>query len=196
MARECLRIEKKRELGGRLSRLVRAKEAVAINRVHHVRICTAYARADNTEQRGLPIRTTSTTIPLSNQRQVREKCPNYNVARLDSEFRALRCQIREIVAVPKDKSHPQWCPYCSRVRRIVRSMTFPFHAPNCTRVAVVTRLHDLLVRMRMQCLEMFVNQLLRAAKDLSYRSGCNPCDRFHVVSKFINSFLNEAAYRG
>ncbi|EGZ24492.1 hypothetical protein PHYSODRAFT_325606, partial [Phytophthora sojae] len=44
-------------------------------------------------------------------------------------------------------------------------------------------------------LETFVNLLLRAAKDVSYRSGCSPCGRFEVVSRLLSDFLTEPHLR-
>lgn len=204
------------ELGGQLSQLSRAKMAVALNSVHHVQMCTTYDREQHVTvyvldvflqaaPRGLPKATTAATMITHKQskrerrrRELREEDElhaDYQVEHRYSAFRALRECIGEAVAAPKDKSHPQWCPYCSRVRELVSSGAFPSRFPNRGRVAVVTGLHELLVRNREQRLEVFVNHLLRAAKDVSYRSGCNPCGRFEVVSRLLSDFLTEAHLR-
>ncbi|CAI5737526.1 unnamed protein product [Peronospora destructor] len=202
------------ELGGRLLQLSRAKEAVALNSVHHVRICTAYDREEHVtvyvldvflqaEPRGLPKMTvTAAAANMHKQsnrkrrwREMREKDElhaDYQVEHRYSAFRMLRERISKTVAAPKDTAHPQWCPYCLRVRELVNSGGFPSRFPNRGRVAIVTGLHKLLVRSREQHLEVFVNRLLNAAKDVSYRSGCNPCGRFEAVSRLLSGFLRDS----
>ncbi|KAG7379731.1 hypothetical protein PHYPSEUDO_008260 [Phytophthora pseudosyringae] len=205
------------ELGARLSQLSRAKMAVALNNVHHVQMCTAYDREERVTvyvldvflqaaPRGLPSRTAATsasTAPRRKQKQSKgerrrretdELRADYQVEHRYSAFRALREQIGEAVAAPKDKSHPQWCPYCTRVRELVGSGVFPSRFPNGS-VAIAMGLRALLVRNREERLETFVNLLLRAAKDVSYRSGCNPCGRFEVVSTLLSDFLAEPHLR-
>ncbi|ETL29312.1 hypothetical protein F441_17947 [Phytophthora nicotianae CJ01A1] len=207
------------ELGARLSQLSRAKVAVALNSVHHVQMCTSYDREEHvtvyvldvflqSAPRGLPscIATTSASTTQHRhkeskrerrRRELREKDElraDYQVEHRYSTFRALRERIGEVVAAPKDKSHPQWCPYCTRVRELVNSGVFPSRFPNGS-VATVIGLHKLLVRNREDRLESFVNLLLRAAKDVSYRSGCNPCGRFEVVSTLLSDFLTEPHLR-
>ncbi|CAI5724523.1 unnamed protein product [Peronospora effusa] len=198
------------ELGRRLSQLSRAKEAVALNNVHHVRMCTAYDREEHVTvyvldvflqviPRGLPKKTAAANMHMQSKRErrpreMREKDElqaDYQVEHRYSAFRLLRELIRKTVAAPKDTSHPQWCPYCSRVRELVNSGGFPSRFPNRGRVAIITGLHKLLVRSREQHLEVFVNRLLTAAKDVSYRSGCNPCGRFEAVSRLLSDFLME-----
>uniref|UniRef100_A0AAV1T8J7 PX domain-containing protein n=1 Tax=Peronospora matthiolae TaxID=2874970 RepID=A0AAV1T8J7_9STRA len=82
-----------------------------------------------------------------------------------SAFRELREHVGEAVAAPKDKSHPYWCPYCSRVREVLR------RAVTAQRPGV------------------FIDQLLHAARDMSYRSGCDPCGRFEAVSGLLSDFI-------
>ncbi|ETP33547.1 hypothetical protein F442_17910 [Phytophthora nicotianae P10297] len=138
------------ELGARLSQLSRAKVAVALNSVHHVQMCTSYDREEHvtvyvldvflqSAPRGLPscIATTSASTTQHRhkeskrerrRRELREKDElraDYQVEHRYSTFRALRERIGEVVAAPKDKSHPQWCPYCTRVRELVNSGVFP-----------------------------------------------------------------------
>jgi hypothetical protein len=193
----------------RLSQLSRAKMAVALNRVHHVGMCTAYDREAHVTvyvldvflqaaPRGLPCASSGNRRQRSKgerRLQELELRADYQVEHRYSSFRALRERIGEAVAAPKDKSHSQWCPYCSRVRELVKSGAFPGRFPNRGPVARVTGLHELLVRSREQRLEAFVNLLLGAARDVSYRSGCNPCGRFEAVSTLLSDFLTEPHLR-
>ncbi|KAG1703969.1 hypothetical protein DVH05_006975 [Phytophthora capsici] len=203
------------ELGARLSHLSRAKVAVALNNVHHVQMCTSYDREENvtvyvldvflqTPPRGLPSRsgavpTTQKLVKKSERRrrELRAKDDlraDYQVEHRYLTFRMLRERIGEAVVAPKDRSHPQWCPYCTRVRELVNSGMFPSRFPNGS-VAIVMGLRKILVRNREERLETFMNLLLRAAKDVSYRSGCNPCGRFEVVSRLLSDFLTEPHLR-
>ncbi|KAI9996940.1 hypothetical protein PInf_000207 [Phytophthora infestans] len=207
------------ELGARLSQLSRAKMAVALNNVHHVQMCTTYDREEHVTiyvldvflqlaPRGLPssalTASASTTEHKYKQskrerrrRELREKDElraDYQVEHRYLTFRVLRERIGEAVAAPKDKSHPQWCPYCTRVRELANSGVFPSRFPNGS-MAIAIGLRDLVVRNREERLESFVNLLLRAAKDVSYRSGCNPCGRFEVVSTLLSDFLTEPHLR-
>ncbi|POM65560.1 Hypothetical protein PHPALM_18701 [Phytophthora palmivora] len=201
------------ELGARLSQLSRAKVAVALNNVHHVQMCTTYDREEHVTMyvldvflqatpRGLPT-TSSVDKPKQSRgerrrRELREQDTlraEYQVEHRYSTFRTLRECIGEVVAAPKDKSHPQWCAYCSRVRDLVKSGMFPSRFPSCGRVAMAMGLHNYVVRLREERLETFVNMLLRAAKDISYRSGCTPCSRFEAVSKLLSDFLTEPHLR-
>ncbi|KAK1932097.1 hypothetical protein P3T76_012598 [Phytophthora citrophthora] len=203
------------ELGARLSHLSRAKVAVALNNVHHVQMCTSYDREENvtvyvldvflqTPPRGLPNRSATTSTNQKpgkkserRRRELRMKDDlraDYQVEHRYSAFRALRERVGDAVVAPKDRSHPQWCPYCTRVRELVNSGMFPSRFPNGS-MAIAMGLRDLLVRNREERLETFVNLLLRAAKDVSYRSGCNPCGRFEVVSRLLSDFLTEPHLR-
>ncbi|KAG7394564.1 hypothetical protein PHYBOEH_005018 [Phytophthora boehmeriae] len=195
------------DLGCRLSQLSRAKMAVALNQVHHVQMSTAYDRDEHvtvyvldvflqSAPRGIP-KPVKESKSERRRRQLREKGklrPDYQVEYRYSTFRELRQRVAEAVEAPKDKSHPQWCPYCSRVRDLVSSGLFPSRFPN-GRLAIATGVHSLLVRSRQERLEVFVNQLLSSAKDISYRSGCTPCVRFEVVSKLLSKFLTEPHLR-
>ncbi|KAE8907335.1 hypothetical protein PF005_g32894 [Phytophthora fragariae] len=209
------------ELGARLSQLSRAKMAVALNSVRHVQMCTAYDREGHVTAyvldvflqaapRGLPVASATTGKSKQKQkdkrnrgecarRELRERDElhaDYQVEHRYSAFRTLRERIGEAVATPKDKSHPQWCAYCTRVRDLVNSGAFPPRFPSRGRVAIAVGLHDYVVRSREERLETFVNLLLRAAKDISYRSGCSPCGRFETVSRLLNDFLTEPHLRG
>ncbi|CAH0482178.1 unnamed protein product [Peronospora belbahrii] len=156
------------ESSGRLSQLSRAKKAVALNSVRHVRMCTAYEKDKHVtvyvldvflqaEPRGLP---TTTEAAVNTHKQSKLECrlgemsentevrAEYQVEHRYSAFRTLRKRISEAVAVSNDSTHPQWCPYCSRARNIVDSHRFPSRFPNRGRVAVITGLHKLLVHSR------------------------------------------------
>ncbi|CAI5733987.1 unnamed protein product [Hyaloperonospora brassicae] len=213
------------ELGGRLSQLSRAKGAVALNGVHHVRMYTTYKLEEHVTvyvldvflqatPRGLPKTTTATTTTTTGRVPTRRQSKHqrrrfdvkeeeaeagpadYQVEHRYSAFRALRERVRETVAAPKDKSHPYWCPYCSRVRELLGSVAFPCRVPHSGCLALVTKfLSTTLIRRREQRLGVFINELLRAAKDVSYRSGCRPCDRFEAVSRTLSDFFTPATTR-
>ncbi|KAL3672272.1 hypothetical protein V7S43_002931 [Phytophthora oleae] len=173
-----------------LSQLTRAIVAVELNRIHHVQMCGAYDENEHVTVYTLNVYLQSiprgiTTLSKTANALVRDRRPDYQVEHRYSTFRALRGRISEVVKVPKDKSHSEWCPYCSRVRELVRSRVFPPRFPN------IMGFHDSLVRNREQHLGTFMNLLSHAAKDISYRSGCTPCSRFEVVSKLITDFLAE-----
>ncbi|OWZ02450.1 hypothetical protein PHMEG_00025981 [Phytophthora megakarya] len=173
-------------------------------------MCTSYDREEHVTvyvldvflqaaPRGLPATTSDKHKQSKNERRCHELREQddlragYQVEHRYSTFRALRERIGEVVAAPKDKSHPQWCAYCTRVRDLVNSGVFPSRFPS--RVANAMGLHDCVVRCREERLETFVNLLLRAAKDISYRSGCTPCGRFEAVSKLLSEFLTELHLR-
>lgn len=172
-----------------LPQLSRAKVAVALNSIHHVRMCRARDEDKHVTVYVLDVFLQSTPRGITKQGngKMKGRSPGNQVEHRYSAFRALRERIGEAVKEPKDKTHSQWCPYCSRVRELVHSSAFPSRFPNCG----IVGLHDYLVHNRKQRLEMFMNLLLRAAKDVSYRSGCNPCGRFEVVSKLLSDFLAE-----
>ncbi|KAG7376315.1 hypothetical protein PHYPSEUDO_013765 [Phytophthora pseudosyringae] len=179
-----------------LSQLSRAKMAVALNSIHHVRMCRAFDEKERVTVYVLDVFQQSTPRGISkltkkNKCTIDDLSPDYQVKHRYSAFRALRERISDEVKVPKDKSHSQWCPYCSRVREFTHSGAFPPRFPTRSGVAIATGLHDYVVHNREQRLETFTNLLLRAAKDISYRSGCTPCGRFEVVSKLLSDFLAE-----
>ncbi|KAF1789246.1 Phox homologous domain [Phytophthora cactorum] len=188
------------ELGARLSQLSRAKVAVALNNVHHVQMCTSYDREERvtvyvldvflqSAPRGLPSRALTASESTTKhkhkqskrerrQRKLREEDDlraDYQVEHRYSTFRALRERISEVVAAPKDN--------------------ISVSVSESSSVVIAMGLHKLLVRNREERLESFVNLLLRAAKDVSYRSGCNPCGRFEVVSTLLSDFLTEPHLR-
>ncbi|KAF4318608.1 hypothetical protein JM18_006640 [Phytophthora kernoviae] len=138
------------DLNCRLSQLSRAKIAVALNQVHHVRMSTAYDREEHvtvyvldvflqSAPRGIP-KPVKESKRERKKRELREKDelrPDYQVEYRYSTFRALRQRVGEAVKALQDRSHSQWCPYCTRVRDLVSSGLFPSRFPN-GRVALVT----------------------------------------------------------
>ncbi|ETP05456.1 hypothetical protein F441_17943 [Phytophthora nicotianae CJ01A1] len=172
-----------------LSQLSRAKVAVVLNSIHHVKMCKA-KEGEHVTAYALEVFLQSTPkgIAKKNKCTTDDRSPDYSVEHRYSAFRTLRECISEAVKIPKDKSHARWCPYCSRVRELVHSSVLPPRFPSNS-MTIATGLHDYLVRNREHRLEMFMNLLLRAAKDISYRSGCTPCGRFEIVSKLLNDFL-------
>ncbi|RLN65821.1 hypothetical protein BBJ28_00012085 [Nothophytophthora sp. Chile5] len=211
--RESERCSLDTELGRRLSQLSRsAKFAVALNQIQRVKMCATYEREDATGdvitvyvldvflkyvQKGLPKTPEQSGIDRLRWKQHErdEEHAEFQVEHRYSAFRELRQRILEVVDTPKDRSHPKWCVYCSRVRSLVASGLFPPRYPNRGRVAICTGWRGLLVHTRQKRLEAFVNQLLRAAKDVSYRSGCGQCERFGTVSKLLSDFLAEPHLR-
>ncbi|KAK1932099.1 hypothetical protein P3T76_012599 [Phytophthora citrophthora] len=173
-----------------LSQLMRTKVAVKLNRIHHVQMSGAYDEDEHVVVYILNVYLQSiprgiATLPTKTNTSIGDRRPDYQVEHRYSTFRTLRENVSEAVKVPKDKSHSKWCPYCSRVRELVRSRVFPPRFPS------IIGFHDSMVRNREQRLGAFVNLLAQAAKDISYRSGCTPCSRFEVVSQLITEFLAE-----
>ncbi|GMF22338.1 unnamed protein product [Phytophthora fragariaefolia] len=196
------------DLGRRLSALSHnSKHAFTLNQVQRVKACATYDREDEDGatvyvldvylqyvQKGLPT-TPGETKSERRSRLAQEKEeaePEYQVEHRYSAFRQLRKRIANIV---NDREHLRWCAYCSRVTWIVSTESFPSRFPNKGRWAVYTGWRKLQIRMRKKKLQRFVNQLLRAAKDLSYRRGGGQCQRFIEVSQMLNTFLMEPDLR-
>ncbi|RLN82988.1 hypothetical protein BBJ28_00020485 [Nothophytophthora sp. Chile5] len=193
---------------GRLSKLSNnSKHAITLNQVQRVQLCTAYDRKDEGGatvyvldvylqyvQRGLP----TTPGETRSERKVRlrlekdEGEPEYQVEHRYSAFRTLRKRISEVVV---DRKHLRWCAYCSRVTWIVSISSFPSRLPNRGFLAACTGWRRLLVHSRKRKLERFLNDLLSAAKDLSYRNGGGQCRRFLTVSEILNAFLVDSDLR-
>ncbi|KAE8986660.1 hypothetical protein PR003_g18354 [Phytophthora rubi] len=182
-----------------LSQLSRGKMAIALNSIHHVQMSRTYNQEEYVTVYALDVfvQSTLTGAIIKGKRSIKSETDSgriaYQVAHRYSSFRMLRQSIGETVKVPKDKSHSQWCPYCSRVRDITKSSVFPPRFPSCTSVGIVIGLRDYMVHSSEKRLKMFVSLLLRAAKDISYRSGCSPCGRFENVSKLLSDFLTPTA---
>ncbi|KAF1784533.1 Phox homologous domain [Phytophthora cactorum] len=195
-------------LGRRLSKLSNnSKHAFTLNQVQRVKVCATYDREDEDGatvyvldvylqyvQRGLPTTPGETTSERRSrlQQEKEEAEPEYQVEHRYSAFRELRRRITKIV---HDRKHMQWCAYCSRVTWITSVEGFPSRFPNRGRWAVYTGWRRLLIHTRKRKLERFVNQILRAAKDLSYRRGGGQCQRFIEVSHILNTFLMDPDLR-
>ena len=193
---------------GRLSRL--SVNAVKLNQIHHIKICATYdENGDGTTiyvmnvylryvQKGLPSPSVLPGESLKEQRkrlngeQERER-PMYQVEHRYSAFRELRRRVMKIVNAKGEDKYYHLCSYCSRVKFIDSSTVFPPRVPNRGLVASCTGWRHICTSVRKHQLERFVNQLLWAAKDMSYRTGSRRCNRFLLVSEILNSFLSAAS---
>ncbi|KAG6943492.1 hypothetical protein JG687_00018423 [Phytophthora cactorum] len=178
-------------LGRHLSKLSNnSKHAFTLNQVQRVKVCATYDREDEDGatvyvldvylqyvQRGLPTTPGETTSERRSrlQQEKEEAEPEYQVEHRYSAFRELRRRITKIVHDPVEG--------------------FPSRFPNRGRWAVYTGWRRLLIHTRKRKLERFVNQILRAAKDLSYRRGGGQCQRFIEVSHILNTFLMDPDLR-
>ncbi|GMF21191.1 unnamed protein product [Phytophthora lilii] len=181
--------------GRRLSQLsTTAKSAMSLNEIYRVEISSTYETDGatmyvvnvflRTTQKGLP---TVETLDERRRRLRREnqgQTPDYQVEHRYSDFRAM---VKSVSDVVNDHDHFRFCAYCSRVGTIESAAGFPPRVPN--RGPLAAGLRQLLARIRKHRLERFMNQLLKASKDMSYRSGSGQCARFLVVSQIMNSFL-------
>ncbi|ETO64344.1 hypothetical protein F444_18093 [Phytophthora nicotianae P1976] len=202
-------------LGQRLSKLSNsAKFAVSLNQISHVVIREAYNREEHGAivvvyvvdvflmgvQKGLPSTSVQSWHKLT-WRQKREKQserPEYQVEHRYSAFRLLRQRILDVVsATPPDvdQNHPQCCPYCSRVLWLVTARDFPSRYPNGGALATYTGWRQLLIHSRKHGLEKFINELLTAAKDVSYRYSASQCERYATVSRILNDFFADPHLR-
>ncbi|KAG6966445.1 hypothetical protein JG688_00006763 [Phytophthora aleatoria] len=202
-------------LGHSLSQLSSsAKFAASLNQISHVVIREAYNREEHGAlvavyvvdvfltgvQKGLPTTSAQSWRKLT-WRQKREKQserPQYQVEHRYSSFRLLRQRILDVVsATPTDmdQNHPQCCPYCSRVLWLVTAGDFPSRYPHGGALATYTGWRQLLVHSRKHGLEKFINELLTAAKDVSYRYSAIQCERYATVSGVLNDFLGDPHLR-
>ncbi|KAK1932096.1 hypothetical protein P3T76_012596 [Phytophthora citrophthora] len=193
---------------GHLSRISTiSKFAMKLNQIHHVKICVTYDDSVDGStvyvvnvylryvQKGLP---PASVLLGETDKQQRKRLqlerelerPLYQVEHRYSAFRELRRRIMKTVSAPSETRYHQLCTYCSRVKFIDSSTSFPPRIPNRGVVATCTGWRKLCTLFRKRQLESFVNQLLRAAKDLSYRTGSGQCERFIAVSRILNSFLS------
>jgi hypothetical protein len=188
-----------------------AKFAMKLNQIHHIKICATYDEdADGATvyvvnvylryvQKGLP---PASLLQGESERQRKQRlrlereleCPVYQVEHRYSAFRELRRRVMKTVNARGGRYHQQ-CAYCSRVKFIDSSTSFPPRVPNRGLVATCTGWRRVCTLFRKRQLESYVNKLLKAAKDLSYRSGRGHCERFLVVSQILNSFLSAASMR-
>ncbi|RLN54399.1 hypothetical protein BBJ28_00013026 [Nothophytophthora sp. Chile5] len=199
-------------LGRRLVQLSTAKLAMTLNQIHHVVICATHDSATDGgatvyvmnvflryTQRGLPTPAPVETKRERKRRLLRERGeqqPDYQVEHRYSELRALRRRILTVVNTPGDRGHRVWCPYCSRVTYINSVVGFPPKVPIRGLLATSTGWRTLWTRIRKWRLERFMNQVLQAAKDISYRTGSGYCSRSIMVSQMITTFLTEPSMRG
>ncbi|KAG1703965.1 hypothetical protein DVH05_006971 [Phytophthora capsici] len=196
------------ELGRHLSQLSdNAKFAVSLNQLQRVAIRGMYDSPENDgatmyvvdvylqrAQQGLPASKANESVRARKRRLLHEQDaerPECQVQRRYSDFRALREKIFEVVDVKDDQMHPAWCAYCNRVLWLMLYGGFPSRFPNRGVVATYTGWHSLLTHRRQHKLERFINELLAAAKDESYRYGNTQCQRFITVSQLLQNFLLE-----
>ncbi|KAE8907332.1 hypothetical protein PF003_g8672 [Phytophthora fragariae] len=196
------------ELGRRLSQLSdSAKLAVTLNEIQRVAIRGMYDSPEHDgttmyvmdvylqrTQKGLPMSKASESVRARKRRLLHEQDrerPECRVQHRYSEFRALRRQICEVVDVADDQMHPVWCSYCCRVLWLATYGSFPSRLPNRGVVANYTGWHRLVTQSRKHKLEHFINELLAAAKDESYRHGNAQCQHFVTVSQLLQAFLLE-----
>ncbi|KAF1789245.1 hypothetical protein GQ600_18938 [Phytophthora cactorum] len=198
------------ELGARLSQLSRAKVAVALNNVHHVQMCTSYDREERVTSapRGLPSRAltaSESTTKHKHKQSKRER--RQRKLREEDDLRADYQVEHRLLDVPcATRAHQR--SGGSAQGQVTPAVVSVLHARTGTRdlgsisVSVSEKqrghrhgLAQTAGTNREERLESFVNLLLRAAKDVSYRSGCNPCGRFEVVSTLLSDFLTEPHLR-
>ncbi|ETL82510.1 hypothetical protein F442_17913 [Phytophthora nicotianae P10297] len=173
-----------------------AKSAMSLNEIYSVEISSTYESEDatiyvvnvflRTTQKGLPTVETLDQRRRRLRREYKGLTPDYQVEHRYSDFRAM---VKSISDVVNDHDHFRFCAYCSRVGIIESAAGFPPRVPNRGPLAAGWR--QLLTRIRKHRLERFMNQLLKASKDMSYRtSATSHCGRFLVVSQILNSFLS------
>lgn len=196
------------DLGRRLSQLSSsAKFAVTLNQISRVAIRAAYEREEHgravtvyvvdvflrSVQKGLPkpLHESERARKRHLKHEQQQEQPDHHVEHRYSEFRLLRRRVEQIVSDPDSDHHPQWCAYCSRVMWLVTAGEFPSRYPNRGLVATCTGWRQLIVFARKHGLEHFINELLTAAKDVSYRYSAVQCERYARVSHLLNDFLAE-----
>ncbi|OWY93884.1 hypothetical protein PHMEG_00036554, partial [Phytophthora megakarya] len=182
----------------RLSQLsTKAKSAMSLNEIYRVEINSTYESDGatvyvvnvfiQTTQKGLPTVETLDQRRRRLRREIQDKTPAYRVEHRYSDFRAMVQSVSDVV---NDHGHFRFCAYCSRVGTTESAAGFPPRIPN--RGVLGAGWRQLVVRFRKRRLEHFVNRLLKASKDMSYRTNIsNQCGRFLVVAQIMNSFLTE-----
>ncbi|KAE8907331.1 hypothetical protein PF004_g21943 [Phytophthora fragariae] len=190
------------DLGRRLSQSLSqlsssAKSAVSLNQISHVAIRAAHNRAERQHgavvtvyvvevflqdvQKGLPKSAETQNKHKLTWRQKPKKqseCADYQVEHRYSSFRLLRQRILDVPRVVA--GHGGRLP-----------VALPSQGP----VATYTGWRQLLVRLRKHGLEKFINELLTAAKDVSYRYTAVQCERYATVPGFLNEFLADSHLR-
>ncbi|KAG6620068.1 uncharacterized protein IUM83_05702 [Phytophthora cinnamomi] len=189
-----------------------AKSAVSLNQISRVAIRAAHTREQQQRgpvvtvyvvdvflqdvQKGLPKPVAAQSKRKLTWRQKADKQGDYQVEHRYSSFRLLRQRILDVVSAPSESdTHPMWCAYCSRVLWLVTAGDFPARYPSQGPVATYTGWRQLLVRSRKHGLQKFINELIAAAKDVSYRYTAVQCERYATVSGFLNNFLADTHQR-
>ncbi|EGZ24489.1 hypothetical protein PHYSODRAFT_481577 [Phytophthora sojae] len=182
--------------GRRLAQLsTTAKSAMSLNEIYRVEISSTYETDGvtmyvvsvflRTTQKGLPTMETLDQRRRRLRREYQGQTPDYHVEHRYSDFRAM---VKSISNVVNDHDHFRFCAYCSRVGTTESAAGFPPRVPN--RGPLSAGLRQLLARVRKHRLERFMNQMLKASKDMSYRTSAScHCGRFIIVSQILNSFL-------
>ncbi|KAE9300937.1 hypothetical protein PF008_g22888 [Phytophthora fragariae] len=182
--------------GRRLAQLsTTAKSAMSLNEIYRIEISSTYETDGatmyvvnvflRTTQKGLPTMETLDQRRRRLRREYQGQTPDYQVEHRYLDFRAM---VKSISDVVNDHDHFRFCAYCSRVGTTESAAGFPPRVPN--RGPLAAGLRQLLARIRKHRLERFVNQMLKASKDMSYRTNrSGQCGRFLVVSKIMNIFL-------
>lgn len=179
--------------GRRLSQLsTTAKSAMSLNEIYCVQMSDAYKQEDGATvyvmnvclkktQKGLPTVETLDERRRRLRRERRKLTPDYQVEHRYSDFRAMAKGISKVV---NDHDHFRFCAYCSRVGTTESAAGFPPRMPSRG-----PGVRQVMTSIRKDRLEHFVNEMLKAAKDNSYRSGSGQCQRFLIVSQLLHSFL-------
>ncbi|KAG7379729.1 hypothetical protein PHYPSEUDO_008258 [Phytophthora pseudosyringae] len=182
--------------GRRLSQLSTvAKSAMSLNEIYRVEISSTYESDGatvyvvsvflRTTQKGLPTLETLDQRRRRLRRENKGQKPEYQVEHRYSDFRTM---VKSIADVVNDHDHFRFCAYCSRVGTTESAAGFPPRVPNRGPLAAGWR--QLLARIRKHRLERFMNQMLKASKDMSYRTSASSlCASFLVVSQIMSSFL-------
>ncbi|KAG3108448.1 hypothetical protein PI124_g12182 [Phytophthora idaei] len=174
-------------LGHSLSQLSSsAKFAASLNQISHVVIREAYNREEHGAlvavyvvdvflmgvQKGLPMTSAQSWRKLT-WRQKREK---------QSER-------------PVPSGAPLLILQAASTADLGRAGDFPSRYPHGGALATYTGWRQLLVHSRKHGLEKFINELLTAAKDVSYRYSAIQCERYATVSGVLNDFLGDPHLR-
>lgn len=142
-------------------------------------------------QKGLPI-SKARNIRLPKWCRIHTRTterPDCQVEHRYSDFRALRERIYEAVDARDDEMHQMRCSYCNRMLWFITYGDFPSRYPNQGLLATYTGWRRLLTRSRRHKLEHFINELLTAVKDESYRHGKAQCEHFMMASQLLQAFL-------
>ncbi|RLN56732.1 hypothetical protein BBP00_00007856 [Phytophthora kernoviae] len=157
------------ELGRRLSQLSEnAKFAVGLNQIQRVAVRDLY---DSPEHDGATVYVMDVYI-----HKTQKGLPTANAGE-SKTARKRRLQHQQESERPEYDVEHRYSDFRALRQRI-------YDIVDCTE----DQLHPVC---RKHKLELFVNQLLNAAKDVSYRHGGLQCERFVSVSRLLQSFLLE-----